>query len=182
MYFADKLILKRKIQSRFNSDMVFIKGFVVPFKNFSLIWRCHHYRWKAANFDLIVFSALIANDQWGFFSVPRLLWHGTSVYNGHLWGPMTLTPVAERLAVELSQAVLTTKVCRSRDSNTQPFACDANALTDRATALLRCKHTNGWNRTMHWCNFIQKCINFFILHVTPDLYESSKITRKKKCM
>ena len=97
MYFADKLILKRKIQSRFNSDMVFIKGFVVPFKNFSLIWRCHHYRWKTANFNLIVFSALIAIEQWGFFSVPRLLWHGTSVYNGHLWGPLTLTPVAERL-------------------------------------------------------------------------------------
>ena len=44
MYFADKLILNRKIQSRFNSDMVFIKGFDVPFKNFSLIWRCHPYR------------------------------------------------------------------------------------------------------------------------------------------
>ena len=35
-------------------------------------------------------------EQWGFFSVPQLLWHGTSVYNGH---PVILTPIAERLAV-----------------------------------------------------------------------------------
>ena len=33
-------------------------------------------------------------EQWGFFSVPYLLWHGTSVYNGCLQGPMTLTPIA----------------------------------------------------------------------------------------
>ena len=41
------------------------------------------------NFDL--FWALIPIEQWGFFSVPHLLWHGASVYNGHLWGPVTLT-------------------------------------------------------------------------------------------
>ena len=39
--------------------------------------------------------------------VPHLLWHGTSFYNGHLRGPVTLTPVAELLAVELSLPVLT---------------------------------------------------------------------------
>ena len=42
-------------------------------------------------------SALTAIEQWGFFSV---LWHGASVNNGHLWGPVTITPIAERLAVE----------------------------------------------------------------------------------
>ena len=30
------------------------------------------------------------------------LWHGASVYNGHLRGHVTLTPNTERLAVELS--------------------------------------------------------------------------------
>ena len=30
------------------------------------------------------------------FSVPHLLCHGASVYNGHLRGPETLTPIAER--------------------------------------------------------------------------------------
>ena len=31
-------------------------------------------------------------EQWGFFSVPHLLWHGTSIYmyNGHLRRPVTL--------------------------------------------------------------------------------------------
>ena len=37
-----------------------------------------------------------------FFSMPHLLSQGASVYNGHLRGPVTFTPVAERLAVELS--------------------------------------------------------------------------------
>ena len=41
-------------------------------------------------------SALISIEQWGFFSVPHLLWHGASVYNGHHRGPVTLTPVNER--------------------------------------------------------------------------------------
>ena len=33
--------------------------------------------------------------------MPQPLRHGPTVYNGHLRGPVTLTPVAERLAVEL---------------------------------------------------------------------------------
>ena len=37
------------------------------------------------NFDLC--SALMAIEQWGFFSVPHLLWQGTFVYIGHLRGP-----------------------------------------------------------------------------------------------
>ena len=41
-----------------------------------------------------------------------------SVYNGHLRGPVTLTLIAERLAVELSLPVFTTKVCPDWDSNT----------------------------------------------------------------
>ena len=53
-------------------------------------------------------SALMAIEQWGFFSVPHLLWHGASVYNGLLRGPMTLSPIAERFTVELSLTVFTT--------------------------------------------------------------------------
>ena len=75
-------------------------GVFVPLENFSLIWRRHHYRWRAENVDLC--SALMAIEQWGFFNVPHLLWNGASVYNGHLRGPVTLTPIAERLAVGLS--------------------------------------------------------------------------------
>ena len=41
-------------------------------------------------------------EQWGFFSVPHLVWHGASVYKGHIRGPVTLIPIAERLAMMLS--------------------------------------------------------------------------------
>ena len=34
--------------------------------------------------------ALMAIEQWGFFSVPHLLSHGVSIYNGNLKGPVTL--------------------------------------------------------------------------------------------
>ena len=67
---------------------------------FSLIWRRQYYRWRALNLD--IFSELMAIQQWEFFNVPHLLWHGASFYNGHLRGHMTLTLNAERLAVELS--------------------------------------------------------------------------------
>ena len=79
-------------------------GFYVPLENFSLIWSRHHFRWSALNFDL-VYSVLIAIEQWGFFSMPHLLWHGTSVYRGNLRGPVTLTLVSKRLAVLLLLAV-----------------------------------------------------------------------------
>ena len=66
----------------------------VPLENFSLIWICHHYQWRATYYDLC--WALIAIEQWGFFRVPHLLWHGASVYTGHLQGPLTLVPITER--------------------------------------------------------------------------------------
>ena len=49
--------------------------------------------------------------------MPHLLSHWPALYNGHLRGQVTLTAVAERLAVELSKPVLTTKVCPERRSN-----------------------------------------------------------------
>ena len=69
--------------------------FFLPLENFSLIWRRHHCRWRAANFNLCL--ALMAIEQWGFLGVPHLLWHGASVYNCYLRRSVTLT----RLAVEL---------------------------------------------------------------------------------
>ena len=58
----------------------------------------------ASHFDL--YSALMSLKQGRFFSVPHLLWQRTSVYNGHLGGSVTLTAVAEHLAVELPLPVL----------------------------------------------------------------------------
>ena len=56
------------------------------------------------------------NEKWGFFSDQPTV---------------TLTAIAERLAVVLSLPVFTTKVCRSSDLNTQPSACEVNALMTR---------------------------------------------------
>ena len=55
-----------------------IKRFFGPLKNFSLIWGRHHYRWRAANFWLMlgIYSKSAVNLK--FFNVPHLLWHGTS--------------------------------------------------------------------------------------------------------
>ena len=68
-------------------------------------WRRHHYRWRASKFDLC--SALMDIEHWGFLNIPHLLWHKSSVYNASIRGLVTLTPVGERLAVELSQSVFT---------------------------------------------------------------------------
>ena len=81
-------------------------GVFVPHENFSLISSRHHWRWRAANVGL--YLTHMAIDQWKFFSVPRLLWHRTWLYIGHLRGPVTLTPYAVRLAEGLSLPVLTT--------------------------------------------------------------------------
>ena len=95
--FCFKLYIKHQIISYqqfiyWNSIFVCLGGYP-PTREFFT----QHYRWRSANFDLC--SALVAIGHSGFFSVPHLLWHGASVYNGHLRGPLTLTPFAERLAV-----------------------------------------------------------------------------------
>ena len=126
------LMLKITIDSvTWNGWMIclIVLGFIIPLKKFSLIWRRHHCRCK-------FWPMLGTHGHWGFFSVPHLLWQGASVYNGHLRGPKTLTPVAGHLAVELSLPVFTTWVCRDWDSNSQPSACEANALTHYATATV----------------------------------------------
>ena len=64
-------------------------GFSSHLRFFLLMFRSHHYRWKAANFDICSVPNAIA--QWGFLSVPQLLWHETSVYYGQLQGTVTHT-------------------------------------------------------------------------------------------
>ena len=105
------LIFKNKqpafdIHLEHNDYMLVCLGIFVLLENFSHIWRRHHYWWRATNFDL--YSALMAIEQWGFFSVPHLLWQGPTFYNSHLRWPATLTPIAKQLTVELSLPVLIT--------------------------------------------------------------------------
>ena len=100
---------------------------------------------EGCKFDLC--SALMAIEQWGFLSVSNLLWYGAYVCNGHFQGPVTLTPSAERLVVELSLPVFTTKICRGWDSNTQPSAVGANDIT-------HCRES--WGRTLLCCTLFKE--------------------------
>ena len=101
--------MEHKRNSSFNKCLIifliFVRWFGVFRPNGELFTLMESARWKATNFDIC--SALMAIEQWGFFRGPHLQWNGASVYNGHLWGPVSLTPTAERLAVELSLPVLT---------------------------------------------------------------------------
>ena len=94
--------------------------FFVSLEKFSLNSRHHFCRRRAGNFDLC--SALMVNEQWGFFSGRHHLWQGAYVYNGHFWntwGLVTFTPNAERLTVKLSIPDFKVR----RGSNTHPSTC-----------------------------------------------------------
>ena len=67
---------------------------------------------------------------------------------------MTLTPIVERLAVELSLPVFTTSIYRGRGSNTQTSACGENALTHCATAAVLMIVRD------HFCKSISESQNF----------------------
>ena len=56
-------------------------------------------------------SALMVIEQLGIITFPHLLWHGRTLFNGHLRRAMTLEPVAKCLATDLSLPVLTNLVC-----------------------------------------------------------------------
>ena len=56
-----------------------------------------------------LYSALMTIEQREFFGVLHLPGHVTSVFNGQLQGPVAATPIDQRIAVELSLPVLTTK-------------------------------------------------------------------------
>ena len=77
-------------------------------------------------------SMLGTHGHWAirFFGVPYLLWHGISIYIGHLRRHVILTPITERLVVELSLPFLRIgSVMAGSTSGT-------NALTHRTTAAV----------------------------------------------
>ena len=82
--------------------------FSFPLDDFSLIWKHHHFQWRAANLDL--YSAVMAIEQRGFFSVhtvPHLLWHWASFIIVFRWS-VTIRPVLERFAMNLPLPVFIT--------------------------------------------------------------------------
>ena len=118
--FKNSWFLNYLVLTFFSVQNVCLFVIYCPIQNFFPHIETSHLPWKAANLDLR--SALMAIEQWRFFSVPHLLWHGTSVYNDHLREHVTLTHIAKRLAVELSLPVFTSKVCRCCDSSKFPLA------------------------------------------------------------
>ena len=104
--FSHIFIKKRKIIVKIfsNFQWVCLFGVYRSAQNFFTHMETSQLPVKGCKFKFLC-SALVAIDQWEFFNVPHLLWHGPTLYNGHLRGPVTLTPVAERLAVELSLPV-----------------------------------------------------------------------------
>ena len=45
-------------------------GLNIPLENFSLVWKCRHYRWSASKSDIC--AALMAIKKWGLISAPQL--------------------------------------------------------------------------------------------------------------
>ena len=103
---------KTQTNIRTNHYPIFINQYMYMFCLFGVYHPTREFYTNietSANFDL----------RWTLmlFSVPHLLWHGTSVYNSHLRGPVTLSPITERLAVELSLSVFTTVAAGNQTPN-----------------------------------------------------------------
>ena len=83
-----------------------------------------------------------------------ILWHGASVYNGNLWGPLSLIPVGNGDLLP----VVTTFVCRNRVSN--PYARQS-----RDTNCTNMKLWRQWYRrsaTRHLLTFTDRNSWFFV--------------------
>ena len=96
---STKSIYDLCIRFNFNTvDLFVCLGFLVLLENFFTHMETSPSLVKGCKFWPML--GIHAIEQWKFFSVPHLLWYGTSVYNSHLRGPVTLSVIAERLAVE----------------------------------------------------------------------------------
>ena len=71
-YESKQKMLQIKKGVRTCAEICLFVGFRL-IREFPVIWTRHHYRRRASNFDLQVNSALMASEQWGFFSVSHLL-------------------------------------------------------------------------------------------------------------
>ena len=103
----------------------------------------YHLRIKYSHGDVIIISEGLQILTYAGHSWPLncegslvLLWHGASVYNGHLRGPVTPSSIAERLAVEMSLPVFTTWICRGWESNTHAASGDITRQDFRVTSGL----------------------------------------------
>jgi hypothetical protein len=102
-FFLTRFWIAEKLLTR-QQQITLHSPFYFPLKNVSLVWRRHHFRWRAARFrpmlgaqglwagredvttageglqNLDLCLALRAFEQGGIFIVPHLLWHGGSIF------------------------------------------------------------------------------------------------------
>ena len=105
-----RLISLKATKQRWQVKLIFYKSFYNLYRDINLnVWSYKKLVWLfvVKGWKVWPCSARMATAQWGFVNVPHLLWHGASLYiHGHFRGPVTLTPVAERLAIKLSLHVV----------------------------------------------------------------------------
>ena len=78
-----------------------VLGVFVPLEKFSLLWRRHHYRWRAAHFNMC--SDLMAIEQWG-----SLACHTYSDTDIHLYWSSSKTRDTHTLSRAFSCGAVTT--------------------------------------------------------------------------
>ena len=103
-------------------------------------------------------------DLW---AVPHLLWHGTSVYNGHLRGRVIVFPIAECLTVELSLPVFMTMAVGIRTPNLplawpalKPGNCAIAAVNNEKKTNVKSKNEKASNQTLKY--LIDRCIVMYV--------------------
>ena len=134
--------LQKMLKSFFYFDCSFVWGLSSHLKNFTYMDTS-----PLTGKSCKIWSKLGTHGYWavrGFFSVPYLLWHGISVNNGHFQGPVTLTPNAERLAMELPNYLRLSLLWFQHLLS----ACGTNALTDCNPAA----HAFWWNICILICD------------------------------
>ena len=156
-------------------------GFLAPIENFLL--ACYLII-TGEGLQTLTYTrhASMVIEQWEFFSVSHLLWQEISVYNSSLRGPMTQTPVAERIAEELTLPVFSIQVCRGSDSITQISACEANAITNCDTAAASPNRIRMKINHLHFIEVLEHRNKFWYNGTCIiSFYFKYRNTRSNKC-
>ena len=99
-------------------------------------------------------------------SMLHILWHGASVYNGHLRGPVTLIPIAKLLAVELSLPVFYDLDLLRMEFKHPTFHLPVNVLTHWDTADVIAVELYIWKkRFIRLLKILERtcdCLNIYV--------------------
>ena len=153
-------------------DILFVcLGFFVPLQKFSLIWRRQHCRWWAAHFDRCL--ALLAIEQWEFFSVQHLLWNGAfprTRYTHTYCGAFSSAAVTSCLYdLSLSRLGLKHPTFRLRGEPSSPLGHRRRLLERRVAPhprILCAKFSLNWPKCYWEENFETLSIYFLFFIIT----------------